>query len=266
MILVQNDQKVGQIDATIKVNSVEEATKTDADGKMTLAKEYEVGTSISIEASKTGFAAKLDFMVEDNNGQDNLVTIELGYKKLESCSTDGENSVAKYLIKPGVEMAEASICEAACTGNLACEYYFFTSGKCYCGDLDGASIVPAPASLTGNVDVYLKDESKLTIAPFNSCFKKLEGCSTEGDNSFAKFLLKPGFQMPEANCKTACANNPACDYYFHKTVILFGNPIGTCYCGDLDGENPQSIFLTGTIDVYLKDASKATNEAFNTCS
>ena len=89
MILVQNDQKVGQIDATIKVNSVEETTKTDANGKMTLTKEYEVGTSISIEASKTGFAAKLDFMVEDNNGQDNLVTIELGYMLLDSCLTEG---------------------------------------------------------------------------------------------------------------------------------------------------------------------------------
>ena len=166
MILVQNDQKVGQIDATIKVNSVEEATKTDADGKMTLAKEYEVGTSISIEASKTGFAAKLDFMVEENNGQDNVVTIELGYKKLESCSTDGENSVAKYLIKPGVPMAEL-LCNLACSGQSECDYYFFISGNCYCGDLDGANPLTAP--LTGSVDVYLKDPSKASNPAFQSC-------------------------------------------------------------------------------------------------
>ena len=167
MILVQNDQKVGQIDATIKVNSVEEATKTDADGKMTLAKEYEVGTSISIEASKTGFAAKLDFMVEDNNGQDNLVTIELGYKKLESCSTDGENSVAKYLIKPGIDIPSESICVVACSNNADCDYYFYTSGRCYCGDLDGANPLTAP--LTGSVDVYLKDPSKASNPAFQSC-------------------------------------------------------------------------------------------------
>ena len=168
MILVQNDQKVGQIDATIKVNSVEEATKTDADGKMTLAKEYEVGTSISIEASKTGFAAKLDFMVEENNGQDNLVTIELGYKKLESCSTDGVNTAANYLLKPGVDMPLESICDVACSNNENCDYYFFTSGKCYCGDLDGTN--PAPAvGLTGNVDVYLKDPSNISNAAFQSC-------------------------------------------------------------------------------------------------
>ena len=167
MILVQNDQKVGQIDATIKVNSVEEATKTDADGKMTLAKEYEVGTSISIEASKTGFAAKLDFMVEDNNGQDNRVTIELGYKKLESCSTEGDNTAAKYLFKPGLDIPSESICVVACSLNADCDYYFYTSGKCYCGDLDGANSLTA--ALIGSVDVYLKDPSKVSNPAFQSC-------------------------------------------------------------------------------------------------
>ena len=75
MIMVQDDQKVALADATIKVDSLEEATKTGADGKMTLAKEYEIGATLSIEASRTGFVAKLDFKVEDNSGEDNLVTI-----------------------------------------------------------------------------------------------------------------------------------------------------------------------------------------------
>eukprot|EP00093_Oithona_nana_P014568 14568.XXX_830990_830691_1 [CDS] Oithona nana genome sequencing. len=40
MIMVQDDKQAGLADATIKVDSVEEATKTGADGKLTLAKEY----------------------------------------------------------------------------------------------------------------------------------------------------------------------------------------------------------------------------------
>ena len=168
MIMVQDDKQAGLADSTIKVNSVEEATKTDADGKMTLAKEYEIGTTLSIEASKNGFVAKVDFKVEDNNGQDNLVTIELGYKKLETCSTDGEKSVANYLIKPGVPMTEEICKNLACLSNPDCDYYFYTSGKCYCGDLDGTNPVPA-SELTGNVDVYLKDPSKATNEAFKSC-------------------------------------------------------------------------------------------------
>ena len=105
MILVQNDQKVGLADATIKVDSAEEATKTGADGKMTLAKEYEIGTTLSIEASQNGFVTKLDFKVDDNNGQNNLLTIELGFKKLESCSTDGDKSVVNYLVKRNVSQS-----------------------------------------------------------------------------------------------------------------------------------------------------------------
>merc|ERR1712062_12535 len=168
MIMVQNDQKVGLADATIKVDSAEEATKTGADGKMTLAKEYEIGATLSIEASRTGFVAKLDFKVEDNSGEDNLVTIELGYKKLETCPTDGDKSVANYLIKAGVPMAEDICRNFACASQSDCDYYFYTSGKCYCGDLDGANPVPAP-ELTGNVDVYLKDPSKADNEAFKSC-------------------------------------------------------------------------------------------------
>ena len=167
MITVQDDKQAGLADATIKVDSVEETTKTGADGKLTLAKEYEIGTTLSIEASKNGFVAKVDFKVEDNNGQDNLVTIEVGYKKLETCSTAGEKSVANYLIKPGVPMTE-DLCNLACSSQNDCDYYFYTSGKCYCGDLDGANPVPVQG-LAGNVDVYLKDPSKASNAAFQSC-------------------------------------------------------------------------------------------------
>ena len=170
MIMVQDDKQAGLADATIKVDSVEEATKTGTDGKMTLAKEYKLGTTLSIEASKTGFVAKLDFKVEDNNGQDNLVTIELGYKKLDNCLTTGDNNVAKYLIKPGQSFPETICRNLACAINNDCDYYFYTSGKCYCGDLDFANPIPAEG-LTGNVDVYLKDSSKSSNAAFKSCTK-----------------------------------------------------------------------------------------------
>ena len=166
--MVQDDQKVALADATIKVDSIEEATKTGADGKLTLAKEYEIGATLSIEASRTGFVAKLDFKVEDNSGEDNLVTIELGYKELETCPTDGDKSVANYLIKAGVPMAEDICRNFACASQSDCDYYFYTSGKCYCGDLDGTNPVPAP-ELTGNVDVYLKDPSKADNEAFKSC-------------------------------------------------------------------------------------------------
>ena len=177
MVTVQDDQNTGITDATIKVNSEEEATKTDADGKLTLANEYNIGASISIEVSKSGFKTKTESKtIEDNNGEDNTIIFSL--------------SISNYIT-----------------------------------------------------------------------FEKLQSCSTEGEKSFAKFLLKPGFQMPEANCKTACTNNPLCEYYFYAS----GVPLGTCYCGDLDGVNPQSVSLTERVDVYLKDASKATNEAFDSC-
>ena len=167
---MQDSQKAGRSDATIKVDSVEEATKTGTDGKMTLAKEYKLGTTLSIEASKSGFVAKLDFKVTDNNGQDNLVTIELDYKNLGSCPTTGDNNVAKYLIKPGQSFSETICKNLACASNNDCDYYFYTSGKCYCGDLDGTNPVTA-SGLTGNVDVYLKDSSKSSNAAFKSCTK-----------------------------------------------------------------------------------------------
>ena len=168
MILVQDDKQASITDATIKVDSVEEATKTGADGKITLAKEYEIGTTLSIEASKNGFVAKLDFKVEDNNGQDNLVTIELGYKKLDNCLTTGDNNVAKYLLKSGQTFPENICRNFACGTNNDCDYYFYISGKCYCGDLDGANPL-SDSELTGNVDVYLKDLSKASNAAFQSC-------------------------------------------------------------------------------------------------
>ena len=48
-----------------------------------------------------------------------------------------------------------------------CDYYFYSDSKCYCGDLDGTN--PVPVTLSGNVDVYLKDSSKKTNSAFASC-------------------------------------------------------------------------------------------------
>ena len=50
----------------------------------------------------------------------------------------------------------------------ACDYYFYSDSKCYCGDLDDENPISA-SGLTGNVDVYLKDSSKKTNSAFASC-------------------------------------------------------------------------------------------------
>ena len=60
------------------MDSIEEATTTDANGKMTLTNEYKLGAKITISLSKdyykTGSVTK---EIEDNNGENNLVTISL---------------------------------------------------------------------------------------------------------------------------------------------------------------------------------------------
>ena len=60
------------------MDSIEEATTTDANGKLTLTNEYKLGAKITISMTKdyykTGSVTK---EIEDNNGQDNLVTISL---------------------------------------------------------------------------------------------------------------------------------------------------------------------------------------------
>ena len=60
------------------MDSNEEATTTDANGKLTLTNEYKLGAKITISVTKdyykTGSVTK---EIEDNNGQDNLVTISL---------------------------------------------------------------------------------------------------------------------------------------------------------------------------------------------
>ena len=146
--MVQDSKKSPLEDVTIKVDSIEEATTTDANGKLTLTNEYKLGAKITISMTKdyykTGSVTK---EIEDNNGENNLVTISLadgkdyeylkvwkinekfftGYTKLESCPTSGDKSVAKYLIKPGFELTEA-ICKKACWSQDACEYYFYLSG------------------------------------------------------------------------------------------------------------------------------------------
>ena len=53
--------------------------------------------------------------------------------------------------------------------SAACDYYMYEGTKCYCGDLDGSN--PVSVSLSGNVNVYLKDSSKSSNAAFGSCTK-----------------------------------------------------------------------------------------------
>ena len=76
VILVQTDEKIGVKEAMIKVNSSEEATRTNDEGRMTLSKAFKIGTTLSIEIVKSGYEIKdKSIEVKDNNGQDNLVTM-----------------------------------------------------------------------------------------------------------------------------------------------------------------------------------------------
>ena len=76
--MVQDSKKSPLEDVTIKVDSIEEATTTDANGTLTLTNEYKLGAKITISMTKdyykTGSVTK---EIEDNNGENNLVTISL---------------------------------------------------------------------------------------------------------------------------------------------------------------------------------------------
>ena len=76
--MVQDSKKSPLEDVTIKVDSIQEATTTDANGKLTLTNEYKLGAKITISMTKdyykTGSVTK---EIEDNNGENNLVTISL---------------------------------------------------------------------------------------------------------------------------------------------------------------------------------------------
>ena len=75
---MQDEGKKGIEAATIKIDSIEEPTKSNADGKFTLAKDYEIGATLSIEVSKPGYETKSEAVtVKVNNGNDNLVIIQL---------------------------------------------------------------------------------------------------------------------------------------------------------------------------------------------
>ena len=258
-VLVQNDEKKGIQDAIIKVDSFEETVKTDAEGKVTLEVLFCTKFTVKVTASNK----EQTVPVEVDDMKTSLQITFKSFTKLDQCIT---KNVDKLLFKL-IEAETKDTCEVICYNADQCDYYFYVSGKCYCGDLDGTNPLPALVSLPANVDVYLKDDSKSINEAFNSCgiftvpmmsYEKLQSCSTEGDKNFAKFLFKPGFPMPEANCKIACTNNPSCDYYFYQS----GFPFGTCYCGDLDGPHPQTVSLVGTVDVYLKDSSESSNESF----
>ena len=61
-----------------------------------------------------------------------------------------------------------------------CDYYFYSDSKCYCGDLDGTN--PVPVTLSGNVDVYLKDSSKKTNSAFASCISSANAAKSASVN------------------------------------------------------------------------------------
>ena len=56
-------------------------------------------------------------------------------------------------------------------------------------------------------------------------------------------------------------------FSFYYKLKLFGSLklTETCYCGDFDGTNSFTADLTDTVDVYLKDDTKSSNDAFKNC-
>ena len=98
LFLVQDEEKVGIEAAIIKIDSVEEPTKTDTTGKLSLSKEYGIGRILSIEVSKTGYYSKSkSITVKDNDEEDLLVTIEL-----EALSSNWK-SLTNYFSRPNCQ-------------------------------------------------------------------------------------------------------------------------------------------------------------------
>ena len=101
-----------------------------------------------------------------------------GFKKLESCSTDGRKSVATF-IHALAPLTEEN-CKKSCEQSPQCDFFIYkpdeTMFTCFFGDIDGANHIPV--SLTGNVDVHLKDPSESTNEAFKSC-QLIQSASTE---------------------------------------------------------------------------------------
>ena len=78
MILVQDEQNAGIEAATIKIDSIEETSKSNSEGKLTLAKEYKIGATLTIEVSKAGYDVEaISKTISDNNGEVNTFTVRL---------------------------------------------------------------------------------------------------------------------------------------------------------------------------------------------
>ena len=84
-------------------------------------------------------------------------------------------------------------------------------------------------------------------------------CPTGGDKNVDKFLFKQFRLDTKEDCEGVCYNNMLCDFYMYSSK--------TCYCGDLDVENPlKTSFTAKDIIVNWKNAdSVSENEIFKTC-
>ena len=88
----------------------------------------------------------------------------------------------------------------------------------------------------------------------------MNGCSTDGSNSVASFIFAPPqIGMSELACETSCSLNPICDYFIHEFTV--------CYLGHFEDSNPipKPALLLGSVDVFLKDVSKSTDSALQSC-
>ena len=69
------DERGSVSEATVKIDSNDEG-RSDADGKLILDNKYKIGTSLSIEITKTGYIPMSTMKkVEGNNEEDSIITI-----------------------------------------------------------------------------------------------------------------------------------------------------------------------------------------------
>ena len=100
-----------------------------------------------------------------------------GFKKLESCSTDGRKSVATF-IHALAPLTEEN-CKKSCEQSPQCDFFIYKPDEtmtCYFGDVDVTNHIRV--SLSGSVDVHLKDPSISTNEAFKSC-QSIQSASTE---------------------------------------------------------------------------------------
>ena len=80
VVLVQNDKGSGIKDAIITVDSTDETTTTNADGKMTLSNAYKLKKTITIKATYNNKDEEKSITIVDNDGKDNEVTFTFNGK------------------------------------------------------------------------------------------------------------------------------------------------------------------------------------------